>query len=415
MKTPAIAALLVACSFHSAAAEGQEPANPLAGLPSQPGPHIEKIRALKENSWLELGAPAPDPKWGRARGRTWTSEMPFAPELRGAFLYGEGIHGYVKPDGHYMDDLWFYDIHAHRWICCYPGADTRTFDLTINADGFEADASGQPIPVAQQVHGYEMNTYDTDRKRFLSMPNTHEYWMRPLSQRRRWLRNPPADSSPWFFETATGRWNRVRTGGTPKPPSGFGDTFIYIPGQNKAFFAYRSSDVWFYDTQNDRWRKPEVEGPPPPFGIDAVSCYDAKRERIYIGGGSYPVAPAETHAFWIYDLKANRWIDPKPKGAPAQGSNSFPTKNAVMIHEPKSDKVLLVFHSSFDDRPERVGIYVYDPEANAWQEEKLAIPGKLGGNRQPKNGFYDAELGVLFVHTAGDSEDNSEMWVYRYR
>ena len=78
---------------------------PLTGLPSKPGPHIEKIKSLADDSWLELGSPTPDPRWGRARGRSWTSEMPLAPELRGAFLYGEGQHGYTKPDGHYMDDL----------------------------------------------------------------------------------------------------------------------------------------------------------------------------------------------------------------------------------------------------------------------------------------------------------------------
>src|ERR1044071_2010563 len=77
---------------------------PLAGLPGQPGPHVGKIKALKDNSWLELGAPAADPSWGRARGRSWTAKMPLAPELHGAFLFGEGVHGYTKPDGHYMDD-----------------------------------------------------------------------------------------------------------------------------------------------------------------------------------------------------------------------------------------------------------------------------------------------------------------------
>jgi hypothetical protein len=20
-----------------------------------------------------------------------------------------------------MDDVWFYDLNGHRWICCYPG------------------------------------------------------------------------------------------------------------------------------------------------------------------------------------------------------------------------------------------------------------------------------------------------------
>src|SRR5438477_10887150 len=81
---------------------------PLAGLPGKPAAHVDRIKALGDHEWLELGAPAADPKWGRARGRSWTSVMPFAPELGGAFLFGEGIHGYSKPDGHYMDDLWFY-------------------------------------------------------------------------------------------------------------------------------------------------------------------------------------------------------------------------------------------------------------------------------------------------------------------
>src|SRR6266568_2906792 len=116
---------------------------PLKELPSPAGPYVEKIKALGENQWLELGKPAPDAKWGRARGRSWCATMPLAPKLRGAFLYGEGVHGYAKHDGHYMDDLWFYDINGHRWICCYPGADTKTLALSINKDGFEVDANGE--------------------------------------------------------------------------------------------------------------------------------------------------------------------------------------------------------------------------------------------------------------------------------
>src|SRR5262249_1154908 len=118
---------------------GQTP-GPLAGLPAAPGAHIVRIKGLGDNAWLELGPPAPGPKWGRARGRPWAATMPLAGELRGAFLAGLGVHGYVKPDGHYQDDLWFYDINGHRWICCYPGADVKKLELKINADGFEATA-----------------------------------------------------------------------------------------------------------------------------------------------------------------------------------------------------------------------------------------------------------------------------------
>jgi hypothetical protein len=387
---------------------------PLTELPSRPGPHIDRIKALAENAWLELGAPAADPKWGRARGRSWTAKMPLAPELRGAFLAGEGVHGYTKPDARYMDDLWFYDINAHRWSCCYPGADTKTLDLKINADGFEATPDGMPLPVASMVHGYEMMTYDTELKRFMSMPNPHGYEKRALPQRQRWWQKPPGDASPWLFETGTGRWNRLRTG-TPAPPSSYGDTLIYLPARKQAFFAHRSNNVWLYDVPSNKWQKVAVKGPKPPFGIDATACYDSKRERIYMGGGSYPVAPAGSNAFWIYDLKTNTWIDPHPKGAPARGSTSYPTKNALMLYDSINDVVLLIVHSSFDSSADRVGIYVYDPTTNSWSTEGLPVPGKLAGNRKPKNGFYDPELNAVFIHTAGDSQDDGVIWVYRYR
>jgi hypothetical protein len=64
----------------------------LAAVPSKPGEAITKLKALGDNQWLMLGVPAEDPKWGRARGRSWSCTMPFAPDLHGAFLFGEGVH-----------------------------------------------------------------------------------------------------------------------------------------------------------------------------------------------------------------------------------------------------------------------------------------------------------------------------------
>src|SRR5690606_7834079 len=118
-----------------------------------------------------------------------------------------------------------------------------------------------------------------------------------LPQRANWLKNAPSDASPWFWDPATGHWDRLRTS-TEAPPSSYGDTLIYVPTRREAFFAHRSQEVWFYNVEANRWRKEDPEGPQPPFGIDATSCYDSRRDRIYIGGGSYPVAPRSTHAFW---------------------------------------------------------------------------------------------------------------------
>jgi hypothetical protein len=406
--------LAAASSADSRTVLGEQSKSPLAELPSAAGAHLERIREMPDNSWLELGPAEADPKWGRARGRSWTSAMPLAPELRGAFLYGEGVHGYTKPDGRYMDDLWFYDINAHRWICCYPGADVKQLKLKLNADGFESTEDGTLVAVAQQAHGYAMNTYDTHRKRFMSMPNTHTYWKGAIPQRDTWLARPPADASPWFWGPTSGQWDRLRTG-TTSPPSSHGDTLIYVPSRREAFFAHRSQEVWFYHVEKNEWRKVTPEGPAPPFGIDPTSCYDSKRDRIYIGGGSYPTAPKETHAFWVYDLKADRWIDPRPEGAPCQGSNGYATIHAAMVYDTANDVVLLLFHSHFYDDPQRLGVYVYDPATNRWSGEKLELPEKLGKNRQAKNGFYDPELNAVFLHSAGDSRDDGSIWVYRYR
>jgi hypothetical protein len=112
-------------------------AGALEGLPSQPaGEHLARIQALGDNAWVDLGMPAADPKWGTPPGRSYSSKMAYAPELRGAFLTGGGVHGAVKKDGHYTDDVWFYDINARRWICLYPGADVRNLKLKLDEHGF---------------------------------------------------------------------------------------------------------------------------------------------------------------------------------------------------------------------------------------------------------------------------------------
>jgi hypothetical protein len=51
--------------------EAAERHTPLAGLPSAPKEHIKRIKALPDNTWLNLQSPAADPKWGKGRGRSW--------------------------------------------------------------------------------------------------------------------------------------------------------------------------------------------------------------------------------------------------------------------------------------------------------------------------------------------------------
>ncbi len=407
-----VAAALAMAAWTTIAAEPAKREGPLAALPSADGPHIEKIQALPEGGWLNLGAPAPDPQWGRARGRAWACRMPYAPELRGAFLTGEGVHGFVKPDGHVMDDWWFYDVPQHRWICLYPGSDVTHLELKVNADGFEADASGMPVPLSQIAHAYENITYDSDAHRLMAMPSpNYDYLAKALKRRReQWLAGQNVNrtkASPWFYESDRGKWNRLVTGMT-NLRSSYGDSFHYLPGQKRAFFRH-GEEVWFYDTAANTWTQVHPNGPALPFGIDATSCYDPKRERIYIGGGSYPVTPAGANALWIYDLHTNAWIDPKPTGAPCHGSNAYNTNVSAMAYDGPSDTVIVFRYGG--EKAER-GIFLYSPSANTWTEAAARFPEKWG---QCINAFYDPVLKVYFFHVAGDSDDNGTIWVYRHK
>ena len=54
-----------------------------------------------------------------------------------------------RQNNRYMDDLFVYDVPGHRWVCVYPGYDTKNPpELVVNADGFEASKGGEPMPIA---------------------------------------------------------------------------------------------------------------------------------------------------------------------------------------------------------------------------------------------------------------------------
>jgi hypothetical protein len=263
----------------------QDKKGPLTDLPSKPGPHVEKIKALGDNEWLKLGAPAADPKWGKARGSSWGAKaLILAPEKRGAFLFGEGVHAFVKPDGHVMDDLWFYDLNAHAWMCLHPGTNTKTFtqrvkdkELLIDEKGQLIDKTKQPVPVHTLVHAWGYLAYDSDRKKFafLSWNGTAggpvpRYFLggeKEMDEGLKLLEEQLKGKkklvfSPWFYDVASGRFERspatnptaVNAGGFPQ--------FHYLPSM-KRFFAVGSDTVATFDPAKDEWTDLKPNGPAP--------------------------------------------------------------------------------------------------------------------------------------------------------
>jgi hypothetical protein len=271
-----------------------------------------------------------------------------------------------------------------------------------------------------------MVSYDTDLKRFMFMPGGSGDWQAgaPFGKRRMaWGvsgQGMPRNNSPWLYDVRTGQWDLRKADG-PHPGNMLASVSAYVPSLKKLFYWQPSqpNDAWFYDPQKNKWSRVKAKGPPPPFGIDASACLDLKRERIYLGGGYYPVAKGP-HAFWCYDLRTNTWIDLEPKGNPCKGCKRYGPNHAIMNYDTANDVVVLIFHrwqlapTDGDIHPgvESRGVYIYDPAANSWTEKPLDMPKEIG---QCPSGFYSPDLKAHFVHVAGDSADNGVMWVYRHK
>ncbi|MGE0608463.1 MAG: hypothetical protein AB7O62_15310 [Pirellulales bacterium] len=411
-----VAIIIARCSACCALLAAEPPA-PLAALPSGDGAHVAKLKSLASGSWLELGAPAPDPQWGKARGRSWGAKMAFAPDLHACFLTGEGVHGWWNEEnGRYMDDLWAYDIPAHRWVCVYPGADVNSLELTLDKHGFETTADGQQLPVAQLGHCYQMTAYNPLLRQFSFVPCEAGYWPKALSRRLKWLEGRKdlkveGSPGPFVYDAATARWQRRQTDG-PGPSTSFGDVWEYIATKAKYFLRDSHHEIWWYDPAENRWEKKSPSGPPPPFGIDPTACYDTKRDRLYIGGGGYPIATGE-HAFWIYDLTNDAWINPRPAGKPCGGSNSYSTNNSTMTYDSVSDVVIICRYRDEPDEPRaKLGLWIYHPAENRWEE--AARPFPENAEWKCLNACYDPLLNVHIYHSAHDSRDDGVVWAYRY-
>jgi hypothetical protein len=391
------------------AAEGQQ-TSPLAGLPSDPGPHVAKIQALCDDAWLNLGRPKPDPTRGQGRGRSWCAHMNYAPDLRGAFHAGEGVHAYVKPDGHYMDDLFFYDLNTHRWICIYPG--TKAGDdqgLKLNDDGFFVNEDGDLVMVAQLAHNYGGTTYDSDRKKFVVMPNQFvRNWWAPKRLRQIEKLVPDAREKlkgrqfgPWFWNAVTGKFERHEAKGPgPGDNVGCGIVVLYLPTVGKLFVRDQRRRNWLYDPDKKTWTK-AAAGPAADTSSGMVACYDSKRDRVILPTGYRAKEPG----WFAYDVQADKWIDLKPRG----GGRHTDQNASVTTYDSVNDVVVVLTRKG-----KKRGLYVYDSGTNAWlNTEPRPLPEGCG--RGCVSGFYAPLHNAHYYYQANDSRENGTFWLYRYQ
>jgi hypothetical protein len=403
--------LLLLLTAPLAAAPAAEPAGkteakgPLAGLPSAPGAHLAKVKTLGDGHWLKLGAPKPDPERGVAYGPAYTYRMAFAPDLRGAFLYGEGAHATFRKDGYVQDGLWFYDMNAHAWICCYPGTNAADAGLRLNADGWWQDKDGGLVPVTV-MHGWDQVAYDPDRGLFAAVKKSSYYSMpkiKGLDSGGKDLKKI-SDNGLWLWDTRTARWSPHRGKG---PKVVFGANLVYLPGPKKFWYWCGTGQIHLYDCGKKSWGALKPAGPRPPFTMQGQCAYDPKRDRVYLGGGGTEKTAKNTECLWIYDVKGNSWTNAKAAGSKYKtwGCNG----TAVANYDTVGDR-LVMFH--FAART----VNVYDPDKNAWSSGPLEAKIDAGDRSRVRlSGFYDPETNAHYFHAASVSRTDNAIWVYRHR
>ena len=386
-----LSALLILASIGFATADGAK--GPLAALPSKPGPHIEKVKALGDNAWLNLGTPAADPKWGKARGRSWSSNMPFAPALRGGFVFAEGVHGYTKPDGRYMNDVWFYDANAAPLALPLPrhrGEDGREADQGQGTHAQRrraAGGEGRPAapaapdprlrlprlrPGPAEVHDLRQpssaNYFTTGKGGVFEEAN------RLFEEERKGKKFPGL--SPFFYDAATGKFECFAVQSAPKGQPYGANVLAYVASK-KQFFYGGTDGVWFLDPEKRAWVDAKPKG--------STAGRHRPLRRLRRQARPHLLPPAQRQAaednFLIYDVKANAWSRPKPKGTGPVYSTSY---ESVFNFDAAADRLVVIrLYTSKDEPGLRRGVYVYDPEVNAW-EEPLPLAGGRGEGDQER-------------------------------
>lgn len=385
-------------------------ADPLANLPSSPGATVAQIETMSDNSWLNLGAPAADSAWGRARGRSFSPRMVYCPDKKGIFLCATGVHGAVKPDHHYMDDLWFYDINAHQWICLYPGAGTpEAADpllLHLDSNGLEVDSLGNAVPVSYLSHGYCNIAYNPDSSFYTIMWTQCPWWCSALPQRVAWLGHDSCgygDAGPiipqpkhvLYWDVKQGKW--MRKFHAAAGPSGRAEGVAeYLPGIRKLLYKY-GTQTWLYDYAANLWTRSAANFPHTSY--DYLGCYDSKRNRVYV---------AKSGLMWFYDVQADKWDTVTATDQPDLGAST-----TGHLHYDSVNDVLIAFVTAATTSTK--GVYAYDYGANAWSKADTIDYAKPASQYDCFNSCYDPDLNAHFLFAGGDSGDNGIMLAYRYK
>jgi hypothetical protein len=390
------------------AADVAKPKPPLAGLPSAPGPHIEKIKAMGDDSWLDLGKPAPDPKWGMGYGRAYLPNLAWAPDLKCAFICGTGVHGetHKYPDGatRWENDVWAYDLWAHRWICLYPGVDIEKGSYKVDEKSGATTEDGRGTVMG--VHSYQQFCYDPAAKKFViaGLDVNTDYLAKRLKEEfYRGGEKSVAKAKHWapfVYDPATDEWKLHHASGATL--RGFGGHHVFYSPKLKRIVAASPGSLYEYDMEKEAWTARQVQNT-AKVGYN-ICCYDTKRDRIlFTGAGPAGQKKGAPGILAELDVAGGEVKLLNSEGLEGLGSNDWMSGSNI-TYDQSADAVVLVVGDN---------LLVYDCGADKWLPKR--VPGIKHSTYCQWSTFYVPELNVHIIHESGDSRPTQRILAYRYK
>jgi hypothetical protein len=279
-------------------------------------------------------------------------------------------------------------------------AETWTFDpASARWTLLEPNDSPPGVCCAQQ------NVFDIAHSRFVRFPSfsgSHGWqWSREIA-----LKN----SSVWTYDLDKNTWRDMRPVPEPRVSPlrcASYDTdhhvIVVFGGENN------SEGTLVYDPHNNTWTRLQ---PPdqPAFRSGGNMAYDEARKLHVLFGSQFTNDP---HT-WAFDLKANRWIDLKPKRQPPTDRN-----DAVLTYDPLNKVILAVVRvteGKGDKAKSHLETWALDTGKRTWTKMNPPREPDVSGNRARLLTFLpDRNLAVLENRThppPGPAEQ--QIWTYRY-